>query len=97
MGERALRLGLVDRLGNLQDAIDCAARMAKLTDYRIREFPEPTNIFDRIFGKFSSEAKATSVKDELGEDGYKVYESLKKVKSYVGMPQARMPWEFVIE
>jgi len=97
MGERALRLGLVDRIGNLQDAIDCASRMAKIKEYRVREFPEPTNIFDRIFGRFSTEAKAASVKEELGEDGYKIYNSLKKVKSFVGIPQARMPWEFVIE
>ena len=78
MGERALRLGLVDRIGNLQDAIDCASRMAKIKEYRVREFPEPTNIFDRIFGRFSTEAKAASVKEELGDDGYKIYNSLRR-------------------
>ncbi|MFN2440563.1 MAG: S49 family peptidase, partial [Chitinophagaceae bacterium] len=29
-GEDALRLGLVDKIGGLQNAVDCAARMAKL-------------------------------------------------------------------
>ena len=31
-GERALQIGLVDRLGGLEDAITCAARMAKLKE-----------------------------------------------------------------
>ena len=29
-GEKGLELGLVDRIGGVQDALDCAARMAKL-------------------------------------------------------------------
>ena len=45
IGSDGLRVGLVDRIGNLQDAIDCAARMAKLKDYRVKEYPEKKNIF----------------------------------------------------
>jgi protease-4 len=39
-GYDALRLRLVDKLGGLQDALDCAARLAKTSDYRLKEFPE---------------------------------------------------------
>src|SRR6185436_5019922 len=38
-GEKAVQIKLVDRLGGLQDALDCAARMAKLKDYQVREWP----------------------------------------------------------
>src|SRR6188508_880329 len=49
-GNRAIGIGLIDKFGGLQDAVDCAARMAKLKDYRLREYPETQNIFDRFFG-----------------------------------------------
>jgi hypothetical protein len=37
---------LIDKFGGLQDAVDCAARMAKLSDYRLREYPEDQSIFE---------------------------------------------------
>ncbi|MCB0645986.1 MAG: signal peptide peptidase SppA [Saprospiraceae bacterium] len=38
-GNKALQIGLVDSLGNLQDAIVSAAKMADVEDYRISEYP----------------------------------------------------------
>ncbi len=96
-GARALQLGLIDRIGGLQEAIDCAARMAKLTDYRLREFPEPENFLDRIFGGYQKNARNAAIEEELGKDGIKVYQSLKKVRSMIGSTQTRLPFEFVIE
>ena len=43
LGEKGLDLGLVDKLGGLQDAVDCAARLAKISDYILKEYPEPKN------------------------------------------------------
>src|SRR5258706_1611676 len=40
-GQRAKDIGLIDRFGGIQDAVDCAVRLAKLTDYRLKEYPEP--------------------------------------------------------
>jgi protease-4 len=39
-GQRAKEIGLIDRFGGTEDAVQCAARMAKLTDYRLKEYPE---------------------------------------------------------
>ena len=96
-GTRALQLGLIDRIGGLQDAIDCAARMAKVTDYKLREYPEPENLLDRIFGGLQQNAKAAAIKEELGPEGIKTYETIKKVKRMAGTVQTRLPFEFVIE
>ncbi len=90
-GERALRLGLVDRLGSIQDAVDCAARMAKTTDYRLREYPEQKNFIDRLLGGYKRSVQVKTIKEELGEDGFKTYESVKKLKSMIGTVQARLP------
>ena len=45
-GKRAIGAGLVDRIGTLQDAVNCAAKMSKLTDYTLKEYPEKKNILD---------------------------------------------------
>ncbi|HOY12174.1 MAG TPA: signal peptide peptidase SppA, partial [Saprospiraceae bacterium] len=38
-GQKAITNGLVDELGNLDDAIAAAAKMANVDDYRVTEFP----------------------------------------------------------
>ena len=92
-GSRALGLGLVDRMGGLQDAIDCAARMSHLKEYRIREYPEPMGWWEKLFGGYKNTAKSAAVKEELGEQGFKIYTSLKKLKEFTGSSQARLPFE----
>jgi protease-4 len=97
-GTMGLRLGLVDRLGTLQDAVDCAARMAKTSKYRLVEYPEPKNILEQLLGKFkhSSGTKA-AVKEELGEDGYRTWITVKKIKSMIGVTETRLPFDLNID
>ncbi len=96
MGQKALSLGLVDKLGSLQDAIDCAARMAKIKEFRLREYPEPQSIFDIIFGNYKKVEKVKSLKEELGTEVFNIYTSIKRVKDLTGTIQARLPFEFKI-
>ncbi|HXB32167.1 MAG TPA: signal peptide peptidase SppA, partial [Puia sp.] len=96
-GTSGQKLGLVDRIGNLQDAIDCAARMAKTKDYRLVEYPEPKGFLDRLLGGYKRSVSVKSMKDELGEDGYRMYQTIKKVKSMAGKTETRLPFDLVIE
>jgi protease-4 len=96
-GTTGLSLGLVDRIGTLQDAIDCAARMGKTSDYRLLEYPEPKGFLDRIIGSYKRSASMKAMKEEMGEDGFRTYMTLKKVKSMVGTAQTRLPFDLVIE
>jgi len=96
LGEKGLQLGLVDRLGGLQDAVDCAARMAKVSDYRLSEYPEPKNFLDLLMGHYKKSVSIKAIKEEIGDDGYNTYMSLKKVKQMVGKTQARLPFDFTI-
>lgn len=48
-GRQALELGLVDKIGGIEDAIKYAAGKASLGEYEIRVIPEPPSIFD-FFG-----------------------------------------------
>jgi protease-4 len=95
-GTRALRLGLVDRIGGLNDAVASAAKLAKIEEYRLREYPDPPSIFDLYFGEFEQNAKNAAIEKELGTEGLKTYSTLKKVKQLLGITQARMPFDFVI-
>jgi protease-4 len=96
-GSRGLEAGLVDRIGTLQDAIDCAARMAKLKEYRLKEYPEKRTLFERIMSSYKRSIKTKMLKEEIGEEQLKTYQELKKVKQMVGAPQARMPFTINIK
>jgi protease-4 len=96
-GTRGLQLGLVDRMGGIEDAVACAARMAKLTNYRLVELPEPQNIFQMLFGGYKDNARKSMIREELGEEGMKTYNSLRRAKEMVGVKQARLPFDFTIE
>jgi len=94
-GEQAVKNGLVDRLGNINDAIKSAARAAKIKNYKIEAYPEQKSIFDRFGLNVSDELKMRAVKSELGED-YVYYQELKDLKKMMKVPQARLPYTISI-
>lgn len=95
-GEDALRIGLVDRLGSLQDAINCAVRMAKLgDDYGIREYPQTESWINTLLNKKKTEP-AAMLREQLGDENYKIFEQMKKIKKMTGSVQARLPFEIII-
>lgn len=95
-GVEAKQLGLVDRIGGVNEALACAARLAKLTEYRLREYPEVAEGKDkvsRLLKGFGAEASAKMVKKELGVN-YELYQQLKDVQQLHGKIQARMPFNY---
>ncbi|GAB3019264.1 signal peptide peptidase SppA [Niabella terrae] len=95
-GLRAVDQGLVDGYGGLQRAVEAAASRAGLTSYQVREFPEPDNWFKQLFGLSAPSGVSSRMKEELGEEYYKVFVQLRKVKSMCQVPQTRLPFDFVI-
>src|SRR5436190_4693956 len=95
-GNRAIGIGLIDKFGGLQDAVDCAARMAKVSDYHLREYPETQTIFDRLFGAKDNTLKTEMIRKELGEDQFKIYNEMLRIKQMTNSVQTRLPFEFFI-
>ncbi len=93
-GEDAKELGLVDVLGGLEDAIEIAADMANLENYRISNFPKLKNPIEEIFEDLGAQVTTSMVKKELGES-YKYYQQLDNLKSRENI-QMRMPMQFEI-
>ena len=96
-GTKGLALGLVDRTGTLQDAINCAARMARTKDYTLKEYPEPKSFLDQLLGGYKKTMSAKAMKEELGEEGFRTYTTIKNMKALVGTTQAKWPFDLTIE
>ncbi|HEX5027042.1 MAG TPA: signal peptide peptidase SppA [Agriterribacter sp.] len=96
-GIRAKEVGLVDRIGGLDDAIACAARMANLTEYGVREYPEPVSLWDMLKNNYEKTIKMEAIREELSLDEYQLYKKLKTIKAMTGTSQARMPFELIVD
>ena len=96
-GSDAIKIGLVDTIGGLNDAIQEAARLAKITSYTTQNYPEYKKNFEDLFENLPfAKTKERLIKEEIGEENYKVMEQIKRVQSYKGI-QARMPFEINIQ
>lgn len=94
-GEQALKIGLVDHLGNISDAIKCAAKLAGINNYKLSAYPEQKTILNKFGANVSDQARTRAVKSELGEN-YKYYMQLKSVTQLMRTPQARLPYTISI-
>ncbi len=88
-GEDALKIGLVDTLGGLKEALDIAAKKANITDFGIKCYPEKDK-FTQITETLLYETKQSFVKNEMGR-AYPYYKNIQKLKNISGI-QARLPY-----
>lgn len=95
-GQRALKIGLVDKLGNINDAVACAARMGNVKKYTVREYPEKKNFIEDLLKNYKEETKAETIKEEIGESQYVILKQLKNISNIIGTPQTRLPFELNI-
>ncbi|WP_299523344.1 signal peptide peptidase SppA [uncultured Lutibacter sp.] len=91
-GVDALNNGLVDELGNLDDAILYAAELAEITDFKVRNYPSYKVELEDRFNNFPfMKTKEKVLIEELGEANYKIYQTIKQFSKLKGV-QARMPY-----
>jgi protease-4 len=95
-GVKGVELGLVDRIGSLNDAVICAARMAKLDTYRLREIPATESWLDEFLDRKSKDPEVM-LKAKIGERNYQVYRELVELNQLCGKTQARLPFQFIID
>ncbi|GAB6008398.1 signal peptide peptidase SppA [Dysgonomonas reticulitermitis] len=90
-GAQALKIGLVDALGNLDTAIAEAAKLAKLEDYGLRSFPKKEDFWANLFNNQKEELTTKALKEYLGND-YQIFKTIKEIKEQ-DFVQARMPYD----
>ncbi|NAS13903.1 signal peptide peptidase SppA [Poritiphilus flavus] len=98
-GTDAKRLGLIDELGSLDDAIAAAAELAETEAYSIRKYPR----YKSGFEKFMEDLEGASVKsaertvqNQLGSEMYQIFKEVKSAIEQKGI-QARMPFTLNIK
>ncbi len=100
-GRKALEIGLVDSIGGLQDAINSAAKFAKLKDYKLSQYPKQKKplevLLNKLKGGAGDEAAAkTLIKQQLGSELFQQYLMLEKMRKMSGI-QMRLPFELIMQ
>ena len=96
-GADAIEIGLVDQLGDLEDAIAYAAQKAGLgNDYKITEMPEQKDFFTRIMESMNpTDEIDAAMRQKLGAY-YDYLQGLENLQKNTGI-QARLPFDMIIE
>ena len=99
-GIEAKNIGLVDVLGDYQDALQLAAKRANLKadDYQVQRLPRQKSAFESLMSRFSGgdeEAKTSALKTELGPlyPAYAQYQQLMQMRGV----QAKLPYTLDIQ
>ena len=98
-GADALGLGLVDQLGDMEDAIAYAVEKANLgDDYKVVELPKKKDFTARLMESMNNSGTDqldAAMRSKLG--GYYDYlQGLENLQKNTGI-QARMPFDMIIE
>lgn len=67
-GTDALAIGLVDELGGLEYAIESAAELAGLEDYKVKKYPEIKDPFEEMIKELTGQTEAWAARVILGDD-----------------------------
>jgi protease-4 len=96
-GSEAVKIGLVDKIGGLNDAIQEAAALAKTKTYSTQNYPEYEKDFNDLLANLPfGKSKESFIKEEIGEENYKIMEEIKRLQAQKGV-QAMMPFEINIK
>ncbi|WP_302826827.1 signal peptide peptidase SppA [Anaerofustis stercorihominis] len=93
-GNQALKIGLVDALGNIDTAIQEAAKLAKLDDYSLQDYPKKVDFLESLLSNQKEEFATRAMKEYLGKD-YELFKTIKEIKEQ-DFVQARMPYDISI-
>ncbi|GGW40185.1 signal peptide peptidase SppA [Arenibacter certesii] len=98
-GVDAKRLGLVDELGGLDDAIAGAAEMAGIEKYSIQNLPKYKTGLEKFmedYGGAGAKAREAMIEKEIGAEAYGILKEVRAVMENKGV-QARMPFTLRIQ
>jgi len=94
-GYEALENGLIDEFGTLEDAIEEAAEMAELEEYRVSYYPRQKTVFEQIMADLGTDIQTRYLKLKLGEY-YPYFQQVQQLNTLKGL-QARMPFDINIK
>jgi protease-4 len=93
-GTDAKRLGLVDEIGGMDDALRIAAGLAKLPKYRTVAMPEAKDFVKQLLEDLGEDVKVSYAKDQFGQ-AYDYYADVRSMINMRGV-QARLPFTMTV-
>lgn len=90
-GEQALKIGLVDKLGNLDDAVKAAAKLAKVEKYTTAQYPDVKPWYVGLLDKSTDDYMESQMRAILGEY-YSTFSLIRNLKNQDPI-QARIPFD----
>ena len=95
-GTEALKLGLVDRLGGLNDAVALAAKTAHIKNYETESYPGKESFLSSLISnETTKEIRTNIMKSELGEY-FTTLGLINRVQNHIDGIQARLPYNMTI-
>lgn len=92
-GKDAKKIGLIDEIGGLTDAINYAAKMAKISEPKIEYFPKnKQNELLELIELLNEETEENSANSSIPNELLAYYSKLKKIETMKGI-QMRLPYE----
>jgi len=99
-GTDAVKNGLADELGGLDEAIAYAAKLGETNSYSIVNYPEYERNFEDILNNLTSmpfaKSKESFIKEEVGEENYQVIQRIRRASQLRGT-QVIMPYEITVK
>lgn len=96
-GTDALKIGLVDELGGIDEAIAYAAKKAEVKEIKIDVYPKKENDkFMEILEQFDVQAGSVSVMSPIAQKIANFMQAVEKATAVEGV-QARLPYDIIIE
>jgi len=98
-GADALKIGLVDAIGGMDDALNYASHLVKIKEYKTQNFPVYEKNLEDLLGGLGLpflKSKESLIQEEIGEENYKVIQQIRRVQAKKGV-QASLPFEINIQ
>jgi protease-4 len=94
-GTDALKIGLVDTLGTLNDAVVLAAKKANITTCKLVDYPAQKDFMSQLLTDFSASVETKILKNCLGKN-YQYFENMQNIEQYFGI-KSLMFYRVVLE
>ena len=91
IGADAVKVGLVDKIGTLNEAIAAAARLAHVKGYSVKSYPENKSFIEEFIDGYENSVKIKAIKEEIGVAQWHTLQQVKGIQQMMGQPQARLP------
>lgn len=98
-GAEAIKIGLVDALGGMNEAVAEAAKLAKIKTYRTKNFPEYEKNFEDLLSNLGVPFVQTNedfIKQTVGIENYNTIQQIKSMSKKQGI-QASLPFQLKIK